>query len=349
MACGLIETGGMAHARKNAFCGHIQPHVPMRAVSREARKKIGNDCFSVLEGSGAPPADFVHFHKRAEFGGKLPQNLASKSAYYAMLSQRYCVRSSLTCTERHSRGVDMLREANSGRRPASPPIRSLSADLSRLPTFSLKSPRSSSPMAAKTMVAGCHPTQGSRAYARMPGLHQGWSTTFDSMGSCVAEEKGPRDTVTIARETKGKIDEMREAVERAKKESEAAKRAETLAYKQQASSEMADAAARNMKNRQELEAQARHERDMRAAFQDEQQKLAAKEALAVQHRNEETAKYKAGLREQAARDLQARRAAVAKAREDTFSRLEAAAHKRRAHVGMRRSEVLSPEWRQQTF
>merc|ERR1712159_706821 len=148
----------MEHCRKIPFIGHIQPHVPKRAVSREARKALGDTFFGELEGNGAPPPDFVHYHKRAEFGGKLPQNFASKSAYYAMLSQRYCIRSSLTCTERHSRGVEMLREANSGRRPPSPPIRSLSADPSRLPSFSLKSP-SSPKSAMKTMVAGCHPTQ----------------------------------------------------------------------------------------------------------------------------------------------------------------------------------------------
>merc|ERR1712124_141405 len=136
----------------------------------------------------------------------------------------------------------------------------------------------------KTMVAGCHPTQAQCAYQRMPGLHQGWSTTFDSAGSCVAEDKGGRDTKAIALETKDVIDEMKAAVERSMKQSEAAKRAEIYEYKKQLANDMSKSAVQVAHERDELAVQARHTRDVRAALLKDREKLAERDARAVQQR-----------------------------------------------------------------
>lgn len=189
------DHSGMAHARSMAFSGFIQPHKPVVPIPRNERNAVGNE-FMKFE-PDRPPPSYPHFHKRSEFGGKLAQSLEAPCAYYATLTQKYCLRSSLTGLERHRVGVTDLRKANSRRGPVMP-VRSLSVDISALHPNSLKPPRTHSMSPAPKIPE----------IARSCSLHQGWQTAFDAKGAVLMEDTtGGRDVQAIAAATKTVIDQ----------------------------------------------------------------------------------------------------------------------------------------------
>jgi len=241
----------MDHLRKQPLQGHLQPAMPNVRQTRDQRKAEGTQFFeSVNEGSVMPP----HFHKRARFGGKPAQSLLSDSGYYATLSQRHCLRSSLTGPERHSRGVEMLRTMNCGRRPPMPPIRSKSVDLAHIHPSSLRAPNwgptgtktQTIPMGSRTtpaggayqqpyvLVAGSNPAKAGSYYYRMPALHQGWQSSFEADGTCIeGAAADDRDTKDIARKTKAQINDIKAEVEQRAKDEVQRKRQSIHADKMQ--------------------------------------------------------------------------------------------------------------------
>ena len=78
---------------------------------------------------------FSRSPQRPEFGGKVAQSFISTSAEYAMLSQKYVIRSSLSGLERNRQGVENLREGNKQFAKTwtdvRKPIRSVTADYTK--------------------------------------------------------------------------------------------------------------------------------------------------------------------------------------------------------------------------
>lgn len=196
------DISGMNFTRSKPFTGMgPQPHSPVQPLMRSERATLGNDYMKFTDESRPSPA-YPHFHKRPEYGGKLAQSMDSKSAYYAMLSPKYCLRSSLTGLERHYNGVKILRECNNRLGPPVPP-RSLTPDFNQIHSMSLVPwPR---PGATKSMRTRTAPPPSAEVpeIERACSLHRGWQTNFDAKGGVVMLDPtaGGRDTVALAQET----------------------------------------------------------------------------------------------------------------------------------------------------
>lgn len=341
------DIGGMNHLRSKPLIGRYQPHVPNRSLSADARKEMGTAFFK--ETATTPPPG-QHYHKRAAFGGKPAQSLLANSAYYAGLTQRYCMRSSLTGLERHGRGVEMLRTAghwagNVGVLSERPSIATPQPHLRVIHPKSLLAskwgPGSRKAMSIgpgcmqPEMVSGAHIAHAGAMIWRRPGLHSHWITAFDAEGGCIETADGEgaaRDTKLIAEQSRDRIRELQHQVKVRKKNAEEEKRSMINKGKADLNLELKalDTELKDVQNAR-IEA-ARKEKQQKQALREEALRRKQLEDQKTRER------YEAGQREanrkkkEAEAALIARRQAVANARNEKLASQGRGQQKRQQQV-----------------